>query len=280
MLNRYVRLGLFGLYLTVLFTLPVTLLGSYWGLVLGLLISILFLLSLSLGAEKKIFHLLKLTPLSVAEAPELQYTVKELSRRLQLQAPKIARLPSEALNIGVFGLRQKNCVLVLTDGLLKTAPREQLSALMARELTSIAFGDCMLSTWFSRFLSVLDLRLPITANPGKTLTAKSQYSILWLVKQMILLPLAIPPQYLLLGIRRNTNLDLNSLKISRLPRELEESYRLLEALAPRTSFKVPMSTCTLFLLPPTTTDPLSKFLFPESHFKQPKHSLKPQVTNL
>lgn len=266
--NKYTLWGLFALYVTLLFTLPFVILGNYLGLALGLGLSTFFLLGLFFKAESKTSHKLNLIPLSLAEAPEIYHAVKNYSSRLGIPPPKIEKLKSEALNLGVFGLTQKRSVLILTDGLLNTMTRAQISALIGRELTAIWHGDTCLATWFSRFLSLME-GLSISKQHSKTLNRKHFYSLKWVVVQTILLPLALVPQYLLLAIRRRTNLDLKSLKLTQLPQELAESYRLMEAMSSRSTFRSTLSTSPFFLLPPAPIDPLSKLLFSETYNQKP-----------
>ncbi len=270
--NRFIRWGLFALYLTVLFTLPVTILGSYLGLGLGLTFSSLALFLLLFRGEEKVFKKLNLTHLSLAEAPEVHHLIKELSRRLNIPPPKIAKLKTESLNIGVFGLSRKKSVVILTEGLLKTMSRPQLSALLGRELTAIWYGDTFLSSWFSRFLAVIE-QISLSHLLAKSSKGKRFYSLQWVLSQIIFLPIALIPQYLLLGIRRSTNLDLESLKLTQLPKDLAESYRLLEVSAPRNALRTPWSLSPLFLLPPTTLDPISKLIFSEPYNSKPLASL-------
>jgi heat shock protein HtpX len=262
--NKYVLWCLFAIYVTLLFTLPFVILGSYLGLSLGLGLSACFLFTLFFRAEEKTSQKLNLVPLSLAEAPEIYHTVKNYSRRLGIPPPRIERLQTEALNIGVFGLSRRRSVLILTDGLLTTMTRAQISSLIGRELTAIWHGDTCLSTWFSRFLSLME-GLGVSQQPLKALNRKHSYSLRWVVVQTILLPLALLPQFLLLRIRRVNNLDLKSLKLTQLPQELAESFRLMEAMSSRLTFRITLSTTPFFLLPPAPTDPLSKLLFSETY---------------
>lgn len=259
-LNIVSRWVLFALYLTALFTLPVAILGKYLGVGLGLVISATFLLLLQWKYEEKIFKKMNLQLLSAAESPELQNLVKELSRRLGLKAPRIAKLKSETLNIAAFGLRKRKTYLVLTEGLLSAANRPQLTALIGRELTAIWYGDCSLSSWFAQFLSLVESisSLPFSSQTNQR---KKSHSFSQIIFQMFLVPFTLIPQHLLLGIRRSINLDLESLKLTQLPQELEESYRLLEASAARNSLRTHGSFSPLFLVPPTPVDPIAKLFF-------------------
>lgn len=277
--NKYTLWGLFSLYVSLLFTLPFAILGNSFGLLLGMGLSACFLLALFSQAERKISHKLNLVPLSLAEAPEIYHAVKDYSRRLGIPPPQIEKLKSETLNLGVFGLTKKKSVLILTDGLLNTMTRAQISALIGRELTAIWHGDTCLATWFSRFLSLME-GVSVSKQHSKTLNRKHFYSLKWVVIQTILLPLALIPQYLLLTLRRTINLDLKSLKLTQLPQELAESYRLMEAMSSRTVFRSSLSTSPFFLLPPAPIDPLSKLLFSETYNQKPfsllTHSRQPK----
>ncbi len=248
----------------VLFTFPVTILGRYAGLSFGCLLSVCFLSFLFFGSTQKISKKLNLEPLSVGESPEIHHAVKEFSRRLGLTPPKVTILRTPALNIGAFGLNKNRSTLIVTEGLLKTLSRAELTALIGRALCAIGYGDTLLVTWFSRFLAVLE-PFSFSSNDRKSSHRNHFYSLQWVLRQMVILPLALIPQYLLLNIRRSVNLDLKSINLTRLPKDLSESYRLLEAMLPRIACRVPFGTSPLFLTATTPADPLSQLLFSETY---------------
>ena len=260
----------------LLFTLPFTILGNIWGFGLGFMLAFLFLLAIYWRAEEKLSNRLGLVPISLAEEPEIHHTIKELSRRIGIVSPRLAKLRSEALNIGVFGLSNSRTTLIFTEGLLKTLSRSELCALIGRELTAVSYGDAFLSTWFSSFLNAIEV-LSLSTKGSPYPHKKGNYSMNWVVRQMVFLPIAMVPQYLLLGIRKNINLDEVSLKLTKLPTALDESFRLLEAMAPRNTLKAPLSTAPLFLLPPVTMEPLSRLLF---SYATPKRTFSKSLNSL
>ncbi|MBM4317355.1 MAG: hypothetical protein FJ116_07725 [Deltaproteobacteria bacterium] len=261
--NIWFSWGLFALYIFILFTFPITILGSYFGLIVGVVLSLAFLFFLFFGAKRAIESKLNLTPLTYAENPELHHSVLELSRRLSLPPLSLKLLKTEALTIGSYGLRKSDSHIILSQGLLNHMSRKELSALLARQLTAIWYGDTLLATWLSRLLFVLEL-VSFTKKTQRPNTVRSKYSLGWLVGQMIFMPLAMIPRYLLLSIRRHRNLNLESTKVSRLPAELAEALRKMEATAQRKVFHASLSMTPLFLNPPITQDPISKLLFSES----------------
>ncbi len=259
----YLIWSLFALYLTALFTFPVTILGSSLGLGIGLLVTFIFLLLLYFKAETSIAHKLNLTSMTEAEQPELYHIVRELSRRLQIPAPQLKRLNTKALTIGAYGLRKSKACIVISDGLLESISRGELSALLGREITAIWYGDTCLSTWFSRFLGALEI-LSFSRNIDRSFQLKRKYSLKWVLSQMVVLPLALIPKHLLLSVRRNVDLTRESIKLTHLSAELAESCRKLEANYQRKVFHTRLSLSPLFLISPVSMDPLSKLLFFDS----------------
>ena len=263
---------LFAVYVTLFCCIPFVILGNYWGILLGLFVSAMLLYTLYYQAERIFFSQLSLEPLTRAEAPELYHIIEQGCRRLKISEPSITRLKSDALNIGVFGLTQKRTFLIVTDGLLKTVTRTQLTALIGRELTSIYYGDSLLSSWFARFLGVLEH----FSRSSKTISSKQKsfYSIRWVMTRMIFLPIAIIPEALLLRVRRETNLDMESIKLTRLPTDLAECYRLIEASSARACLKAPASLSPLFLAPIHQSDPISKLIISHSSHSRLLNSIK------
>jgi len=263
---------LFALYMVLFCCVPFVILGNPWGILLGFFGSVMLLFTLFYQADRKIFLQLSLEPLSRAEAPEIYHVLEKGCRRLNITEPSIARLKSEALNIGVFGLTQGRTFLIVTDGLLNKVNRSQLTALVGRELTSIYYGDSLLSSWLARFLGLLEK----ASLPSKTMSSKhrSFYSIRWVVTRMVFVPIAIIPETLLLKIRRKINLDMESIKLTRLPSELAESYRLIEASSARACLKAPVSLSPLFLASLHQSDPISKLIISHSSHSRLLDSIK------
>lgn len=202
----------------------------------------------------------------MAEEPELNHALKELSRRLEMPVPSLKLIKTEAFTLGAYGLTKSRSSIIVSTGLIQNLNRTELVALLARELTAIWYGDTLLSTLLSRFLAAIEF-FTLQHYVKRSNRSKRKYSFQWVILQLVFLPLALVPQFLLLRVRRKINLSKESIKVSHLPSELAEAFRKIEASRHRKSFFAPSSLAPLFLLPPYSEDPVSKLLFSEL-FKQ------------
>lgn len=100
------------------------------------------------------------TPLPPDAVPGLYRIVGELARRAELpRAPRLYYIPHPLVNALTVGSRT-DPVIVLSDGLLRRLPGEEITAVLAHEIAHIKHGDIRLMTFAdlaSRMTRVLSL---------------------------------------------------------------------------------------------------------------------------
>lgn len=254
----------FAVYVAVFFTLPLALLWNLMGAVVGAILAVSFLILLGFRGSERIARRLKMKPLARAQAPQVFAMVGEYCRRLQMPVPSIGIIETPALNLALFGFSRKTACLAVTRGALDRLKRDELSALIGRELCYLWFGDVFCESWLSQFLSVLDgVISPRRTSWNKSAAAHNRrtYPFRLFLRQMALYPLTLIPAYFLKGARDAAALDLQSTRITRLPHALAGGLRRAEAMVERIPFRVPFSTRHLFLLSPPAEDPLARVFF-------------------
>jgi len=250
------RWSLFAGSVLFFFTLPLALLWDRSGLVVGGLCAVSFLFCVGFKAEQRIAKRLGLNPLTTAEAPFVHTAVTEYCRRLGIPVPRLALMETPAINLAIFGRRFKNSCLAITRGALQRLEREQLFALIGRELTYLWFGEVFCQTWMSQFFSTIDyIVTPSIARPRRS------YPFKIFLRQVLLFPLTLLPTYFLKSRRESSFFDLKSIRITRKPKALAEGLRRIEATEQRTPLQVPFSARHLFLISPVAQDPLARMFF-------------------
>jgi Zn-dependent protease with chaperone function len=257
----FLRVLLFALYVALLFSLPLSVLWDGWGLGLGLLLAILFLFGLRYKGTQRIASRLQVRPLTVAEAPHLHAIVDEYARRVGITAPSIGLIQSPALNLAVFGFSRTTSVIAITQGAFERLSRVELSALMSRAVCTLWYRDVFCESWLSQFLTFLDLLTADRAAAATRSYLRRFYPFQLFLRQVILFPLALFPAYILRRAHGHEELDLQAAKLSRHPWEFAEALRLFEAMRERLKIFVPFSTRHLFLVPPSTYDPMVRVFF-------------------
>jgi heat shock protein HtpX len=122
------------------------LLGGGTGLVIGLVLG-LGIVGFSYWQSDKLAlraaHARVVTP---AEAPELHQIVAGLTQRAGLPMPIVAISPNAQPNAFATGRDPQHAVVCVTDGLLKTLPRDEIEGVLAHELMHVRHRDILIGS--------------------------------------------------------------------------------------------------------------------------------------
>lgn len=91
---------------------------------------------------------------SEEEYPQLHDAVTRLSRQADLPKPKVAVTDSRVPNAFATGRNQRNAVVCVTTGIMRTLNEEELEGVLAHELAHVKNRDVMVMT-IASFLSTL-----------------------------------------------------------------------------------------------------------------------------
>lgn len=80
------------------------------------------------------------------QAPALFDMVDELRQRAGLPMPRVAIIPSEQPNAFATGRSEAKAVVAVTEGMLRTLPRDELAGVIAHELAHIKNKDMLIQT--------------------------------------------------------------------------------------------------------------------------------------
>lgn len=80
------------------------------------------------------------------QAPELYGMVDELRQRAGLPMPRVAIVPSPQPNAFATGRSYDKAVVAVTEGLLRSLPKDELAGVIAHELAHIKNRDMLIST--------------------------------------------------------------------------------------------------------------------------------------
>jgi heat shock protein HtpX len=80
------------------------------------------------------------------QAPELYAMVDELRQRAGLPMPRVAIVPSPQPNAFATGRSYNKAVVAVTEGLLRSLPKDELAGVIAHELAHIKNRDMLIST--------------------------------------------------------------------------------------------------------------------------------------
>jgi len=81
-----------------------------------------------------------------AESPVLYSVTQELAVRMNTPMPKVYIIPSDAPNAFATGRNPEHAAVAATEGILKLLTRDELTAVMAHELSHVHNRDILIST--------------------------------------------------------------------------------------------------------------------------------------
>lgn len=124
--------------------------------------SILIFATLMLGAQYFFSDKLVLMSsgariVSEQEAPELHNIVGRLAQQADLPKPQVAIMESNVPNAFATGRNQRNSVVAVTTGLMRTLNQHEVEAVIAHELTHVRNRDVMVMTIASFFATVAQI---------------------------------------------------------------------------------------------------------------------------
>ncbi len=122
------------------------LVGGASGLMLGGSLGLIMAFVSFWFSDSMVLRGYKARLVSAEEAPELFAIVDRLRQRAGLPMPRVAIVPSEQPNAFATGRSEAKAVVAVTEGMLRTLPRDELAGVIAHELAHIKNKDMLIQT--------------------------------------------------------------------------------------------------------------------------------------
>ena len=97
-------------------------------------------------SDKIVLRMYGARQVTEAEAPLLYSVTQELAVRMNTPMPKVYIIPSEAPNAFATGRNPQHAAVAATEGILRLLTRDELTAVMAHELSHVHNRDILIST--------------------------------------------------------------------------------------------------------------------------------------
>jgi heat shock protein HtpX len=144
-------LVLYALAMTVLYAL----FPGYWPLIL--LFSGGFIFLQFFFSDKLVLWSTGAKVVSVSEAPRLHMIVENLALKMGLPKPKVAIVQNDMPNAFATGRNYSHSVVAVTTGLLNRLNDQEITAVLAHELSHVKHRDMFVVTFASFVVSVLSM---------------------------------------------------------------------------------------------------------------------------
>lgn len=122
------------------------LLGGRGGVVIALVFAFVMNFVSFWFSDKIVLRMYGAREVTEAEAPELFGIVSELSQRAQLPMPRVYLIPEQAPNAFATGRSPEKAAVAVTEGLLRILDRNELSGVLAHELSHVQNRDTLVMT--------------------------------------------------------------------------------------------------------------------------------------
>lgn len=131
-------------------TALLVLFGGVFGGRSGMLIAFVFALLMNAASywfsAKIVLAMYRAKPLGEAQAPAVHRIVRELAQRARMPMPRLYLIPTDTPNAFATGRSPERAVVAVTQGILRLMDEEELTGVLAHELSHVRNRDVLVST--------------------------------------------------------------------------------------------------------------------------------------
>lgn len=133
--------------------------GNAIGGTAGMIIALIFAAVMNVGSywfsDKMVLRLYKAQPVGPNDAPELYSVVKELAHSAHMPMPKVYIIESDTPNAFATGRNPDHAAVAATSGLLRLMNRQELTGVLAHELSHVRHRDTLISAIAATFAGAI-----------------------------------------------------------------------------------------------------------------------------
>src|SRR5215471_8101846 len=132
--------------LTALLLLVGQALGGHGGFMIALVFAGVMNFASYWWSDKIVLSMYGAQEVDETQAPELFALVRRLAQREQIPMPRVYIIPQEAPNAFATGRNPQHAAVAATEGILRLLDRDELTGVMAHELSHVHNRDILIST--------------------------------------------------------------------------------------------------------------------------------------
>jgi len=242
--------------LTGLFIVVGSLIGGQSGATVAFLIALVMNFSAYWFSDKIVLRMYGAKQVSETEAPDLHRLVRNLATRAQLPMPKVYLIESDTPNAFATGRNPQHAAVAVTTGILRILSEEELTGVMAHELSHVTHRDILISTVAATIAGAISylaqmLQWAMIFGGGDR-EERHPLSFVAEIAVMILAPIAATLIHLAVSRSREYDADLGGAQLCGQPLWLAEALRKLHQGVQRFPMQANPSTAHLFIVSPLT----------------------------
>lgn len=141
--------------LTLLFVMIGRLIGGHEGVVIAFILAVVMNFGAYWFSDKIVLASYGATPVTSEQAPELYYIVNDLAGRVRMPMPKVYIINEATPNAFATGRNPEHAAVAVTTGILNILNREELTGVLAHELSHVRHRDTLISAIAATFAGAI-----------------------------------------------------------------------------------------------------------------------------
>jgi heat shock protein HtpX len=241
--------------LTVLLVFVGGVLGGRQGTIIAFVFSLLLNVVNYWFSDKIVLKMYRARQVTEAEAPLLYSVTQELAVRMNTPMPKVYIIPSDAPNAFATGRNPEHAAVAATEGILRLLSRDELTAVMAHELSHVHNRDILISTIAASIAGTITMlasmaRWSLFFYGGASRRDDRDGSPIAAIAMMLLAPFAAALIHMAISRSREYQADESGAHLCGNPLWLASALKKLEAGSQRIPMDATPTTAHLFIVNP------------------------------
>lgn len=247
-------------FLMTLMTLLLVFAGQALGGQNGAMIAFVFAVAMNgfsyWFSDKIVLKMYKAHPVTEQESPDIYRIVRELSHRAQLPMPKVYLIDNPTPNAFATGRNPEHAAIAVTTGIVQILNREELSGVVAHELSHVLHRDILISSIAATIAGAISMLANmaqwamIFGGFGRSNDNNERGGIFGTIAMMIVAPLAAMLIQMAISRSREFAADAGAARITGNPSGLVSALRKLQEGNKRIPMQANPATAHMFIVSP------------------------------
>ena len=242
--------------LTLLFIAIGGLLGGRSGMIMAFTFALIMNFITYWFSDKIVLAMYRAKPVTEAEQPDLVRTVRHLAQLGDMPMPKVYIIPTQTPNAFATGRSPSHAAVAATEGILQMLEPEELTGVLAHELSHVKNRDILISTIAAAVAGAIYM-----------LADMARWSMMWggqrdrdrnngalqLVLMMVIAviaPIAAMLVQMAISRAREYQADESGARLCRKPLALASALKKIHMMATRQPMEANPATAHLFIVNP------------------------------
>ncbi|NKE70544.1 zinc metalloprotease HtpX [Candidatus Manganitrophus noduliformans] len=208
-------------------------------------------------SDKIVLKMYRAQPVTEADAPQLYNIVADLAMRAKMPMPKVYLIDNPTPNAFATGRNPEHAAVAVTTGIMRILNREELTGVLAHELSHVRHRDILISTVaatvagaISMLANMAQWAMIFGGFGGRSGDREGGMSGLGAIVMIILAPIAAMMIQMAVSRSREFEADAGGAKLCGNPLWLAEALRKLHVGVQRVPMDANPATAHMFIVSP------------------------------